>query len=165
MNTTKLKSILKFSFIITTILFLSIGQSLSFVFASTTANLETQYLEDGSYFETLTEETPSNISLFSTTKNKSASRTKAYHSSSGAILWSITIHATFSYNGSSSKCTSCSSTKKVNNSNWKVSLSTCTKSANSASVSGTGKKYSNGALIKTISETSKLSCKANGTLY
>ena len=59
--------------------------------------------------------------------------TAYYKNKSGAVLWSVSIKATFSYNGTSSKCISCSPSASAPAKSWSIkSLSSSTK-GNSAS--------------------------------
>ena len=66
-----------------------------------------EIFDDGSYIESSTEE---NIvaTLSRSSSTKSAKRTYTYKTSSGKILWTITVTGTFTYNGSSSSCTKAS---------------------------------------------------------
>lgn len=68
----------------------------------------------------------SDIATYSSSKTRTGSKTKTYYSSDDKKLWSITVTGTFTYNGSSSKCTSCSGTKSIYSDSWKVDITSAT---------------------------------------
>lgn len=73
------------------------------------------------------------LSLQSADKQITKTKTAYYKNKSGAVLWSVSIKATFSYNGTSSKCISCSPSASAPAKSWSIkSLSSSTK-GNSAS--------------------------------
>ena len=63
-----------------------------------------EYLDNGDYIETIiTDDTAnSGISLYAT-NTITKTKTRYYKNSSGTVLWSVAIKATFSYNGSYNK--------------------------------------------------------------
>lgn len=70
---------------------------------------ETVRLENGDYLETVIVDVPtisSGISTFSTTKTVTKTKTTSYKNANGSTLWSVSIRASFTYNGSTSRCTS-----------------------------------------------------------
>lgn len=94
-----------------------------------------EILENGDYIETIIEDTDtgiSDISSFSTTKSITKIKRTNYKNASGDILWYVAITATFSYNGSTSKCTSCSHSASAPASNWTIKSVSSSKSENSA---------------------------------
>ena len=91
----------------------------TFVFPSQT---ETIPLEDGDYLETTILDAPtipSSVSLFSTSKTITKTKITKYKNSNGTVLWSVSIKATFTYNGSTAKCTSCSHSTTCPTKTWK----------------------------------------------
>ena len=111
------------------------------------------------------EEMPTQPSLSRATKTKTASKTVYCNDSNGNVLWSLQIVATFSYTGSSSKCTSAKAAATSNSSYWKTSMSSCTRSGNKATATAVGKKYSSkGVLLQTVNKSVTISCSANGTI-
>lgn len=61
---------------------------------------------DGSYIKSvLIDDSTDCSSLARKTSTKTGRRVYSYESSSGKLLWTITITGTFSYTGSSAKCT------------------------------------------------------------
>lgn len=104
------------------------------------------------------------ISTFATTKTKSGSKTVKYRNSKGDVLWSFTVSASFTYNGSSATCTSVSTGKQINDTAWKLSNITKSKSSNVAKGSVTAKEYFLGVPFNSVTEDLQLKCSANGTL-
>lgn len=84
-------------------------------------NRTIEYLDNGDYIETIIsdDETDSEISLFST-KSITKTKTSYFKNSIGTVLWSVAIKATFSYNGKSATCTSCSHITTAPASNWSI---------------------------------------------
>ena len=131
---------------------------------SNTHPAEYEYFDDGSYIVTTITEEPT-VSFARATSTKTASKTATYKSSSGASLWSVTVTGTFSYNGSSAKCTAVTGSASSNSSYWKVSSPSCSKSNASASATATGKQYNtSGTITRSVSRTATLSCSASGKL-
>lgn len=77
---------------------------------------------DGSYIKSvLIDDSTDCSSLARKTSTKTGRRVYSYESSSGKLLWTITITGTFSYTGSSSKCTKSEISTTCPASNWKLS--------------------------------------------
>ena len=115
---------------------------LSTVNVPTVKAAEEDTSDDTLTFVEVIEEMPTQPSMSRATKTKSAVKTVLCNDSNGKTLWSLQIAATFSYTGSSSKCTSAKASVTSNSSSWKVSVSSCTRSGNKATASAVGKKYS-----------------------
>lgn len=102
--------------------------------AQTVEKTETtiQYLDNGDYIETVITyyETNSRVAT------KSGSKTSTYNSG-GEDKWSVTVNGTFTYNGTTSSCTSSSRSTSVYASNWSIKSSTASKSGNCASATAT----------------------------
>ena len=115
--------------------------------------------DDSLTFVEIIEEIPTQPSM------SRAIKTVLCNDSNGKTLWSLQIAATFSYTGSSSKCTSAKAAVTSNSSSWKVSVSSCTRSGNKATATAVGKKYSSkGVLLQTVNKSVTISCSANGTI-
>lgn len=71
--------------------------------STSTIDVTREYLDDGSYFETVI---TSNSNARSTIKN--ASKTSTYKNASGQTLWYAKVTANFYFDGSTSSCTSSS---------------------------------------------------------
>lgn len=122
-----------------------------------------EYLDDGSYIiTTITEEKTSYSAYASFTK--SGSKITTYTGSDGEVKWTATLRGTFTYTGSSATCTASNITFSSNDSNWKATSATASRSSNKAIGDITVKHYVLGIPIKTIEATIILTCSANGTL-
>ncbi len=138
---------------------------LSTVNVPTVKAAEEDTSDDTLTFVEVIEEMPTQPSMSRATKTKSAVKTVLCNDSNGKTLWSLQIAATFSYTGSSSKCTSAKASVTSNSSSWKVSVSSCTRSGNKATANAVGKKYSSkGVLLQTVTKSVTISCSANGTI-
>lgn len=137
------------------------------VFAQTDNTQSTiEYLEDGSYFETVIEDEATidnQIFALSASTTKTKSKTVYYKNSDGDTMWYVKVTGTFKYDGDTAKCTSASVTAASKNSNWKVSNKSSSATGNKAKASATGKKYYSGNVIKTINKTVTLTCSPTGT--
>ena len=77
----------------------------------------------------------------------------------------VTVTGTFSYNGSSAKCTAVTGRASSNSSYWKVSSLSCSKLNTLASATATSKQYDTSwAITRSVSRTVTLSCSASGKL-
>ena len=124
------------------------------------SNIEIEMLSDGSYFETsIIEEPDTRVS-----NTKSATKTVNYKNSKGNILWSVSVHGTFTYTGSSSKCISSTVSAISHDNNWKITSKSSSKSGNKATAKATAKLYQSGIAIQTINRTVTLTCSANGNM-
>mgnify|MGYP003373338261 CR=1 FL=1 len=157
-----MKKFIKHSFIF--IFLLSVLFSPISVYANDTIlSSQKEYLENGDYFEITTIEHDTN-SFFATSKTITASRTAKYVTSSGKVCWSVTVTVTFTYNGSTSKCTASKVSAISNNSNWRIASKNSSRSGNTASATATANLYKGSKIIKTATKTVTLSCSKNGTL-
>ncbi len=126
-------------------------------------NLTNTYIKANEYYyeETIEVIETSNARATST---KTGKKTGSYKTSSGKVLWSVSVTGTFTYNGSTSSCTKASVSTINNSENWKLSDVTSSKSGNTAVASVKAKCYLNGDLISSTSKTVKLTCDKNGNL-
>lgn len=72
---------------------------------------------DGTYV-VITTEIGDEINLRDGRSSRSASKTYTCRSNSGSTLWTFTLNASFSYNGSSSSAQGASTTYSIKNSSW-----------------------------------------------
>lgn len=133
--------------------------------ASTISNNQTEIttLENGDYLETTISDVPissTKISLFSTTKSITKTKTVKYKSQDGTTLWYVAIKATFSYNGSTSKCTSCTPSAAAPASTWSIKSLSSSKSGNSATA--TAIATHSGIISKDFTKSVTISCDKNG---
>lgn len=153
--------------IMTTLLF-SMVFCISANAAETSENTKTtvEILENGDYIETvIIDYTAAGNSDYSinATQTKTGRKTSNYKNSSGAVLWSVSVTGTFSYNGTTSTCTSCSHSTTAPSSAWTIKSASHSKSGNTATARATAtQKTSTGT--KDFSMSVTLKCSANGTL-
>ncbi len=101
---------------------------------------------------------------FSTLQSNSHTITKTkttnIKNTNGAILWSVSITATFTYDGSTSRCISCSPSAETYSSSWTIQSTSSSKSGNSATAVATA----NYASLKNYTQSVTISCSKNGTV-
>lgn len=115
--------------------------------------------EDGSYLIVTTEE----VSVRST-NTRVANRHLTYYNSSDEVLWKATLSASFTYNGTTSTCTSANCSVTVNDSAWYVVSKSASYSGNTATANLTmGKKFL-GITIDKPEYTITLTCDKDGNL-
>lgn len=130
---------------------------------SNTYPAEYEYFDDGSYIVTTITESSSILTRAS--GSKTASKTSKYYSSSGSALWSVTVTGSFSYTGSSAKCTSSSVSANSYSSLWKINSKSASKSGATAKATAKAYQYdSNGKYITSVTKTVGLTCSINGSL-
>lgn len=149
-----MKNLFKSLLIISCIIFSNTSVS-AYTFPITSS--EIVYQEDGSYF--VTEIIYSSVSTYSTS-TISGTKHSSYYSSSGKLLWKLSVTGTFSYTGSSSTCTASQCSVSNIASNWSVVSKSASKSKNTASASATMHQSGGGNVSKTV----KLSCSSTGNL-
>lgn len=124
-------------------------------------------LDNGDYFETIIMDVPSDnplISTLSTSKTITKTKTTYYKNSKGTILWSVSIKATFTYNGTTSKCTSCSHSTTAPSPSWAIKKSSSSKSKNSATANATAVRTATNGDTNTVSKSVTIKCSPNGTV-
>lgn len=123
----------------------------------------TEVFPDGSYIESCIEEDSLTIVPFSTS-TKSGTKTDSYKHSDGSILWSITVHGKFTYDGSTSRCVVSSISTTCPSSYWKLSNKSASKTDATAKASATAKRYLENKVVQTINRSVQLTCNKNGKL-
>ena len=123
---------------------------------------EIEYLDDGSYFETvITTESNSGMTTLSS-KSVTKTKTSYYKISNGTILWYVKVTGTFTYGNGSSKCTSSSVTAESKSGAWKITSKSASKSGNKATAKATAKRYYGGSVAETKNKTVTLTCSPSG---
>ena len=123
---------------------------------------EIEYLDDGSYFETvITTESNSGMNTLSS-KSVTKTKTSYYKNSNGTILWYVKVTGTFTYGNGSSKCTSSSVTAESKSGAWKITSKSASKSGNKATAKATAKRYYGGSVAETKNKTVTLTCSPSG---
>lgn len=101
--------------------------------ATTLTETSIEMLDNGDYIETI-------ITYYDTNTRaatKSGSKTSNYKNSDGDTLWSVTVNGTFTYNGTTSSCTSVSRSASAYADGWSIKSSSCSKSGNCATATAT----------------------------
>ncbi len=124
----------------------------------------TEIYEDGSY-DVITTSSLYTISELRNAKGtKSETKTNEHHNADGSLAWKASITASFTYNGTTSSCTSVSKSTTIYKSSWKCTASSCSKSGAMATGSFTFKYYVLGIPVKTVNKTLTLTCDKNGNI-
>ena len=117
-----------------------------------------EYLEDGSYYETIIISTPTRSAI------RNASKTSTYKNSSGTALWYAKVTADFYFDGKTSSCTSSSASGGSYVSTWKILSKSSSRTGNVGSATVTAGAYLNGAYVGSITQKLLLACDKNGNL-
>lgn len=128
---------------------------------------QVEYLEDGSKIVTCVYEDvgTQGIAPAATTVTKSGSKTTTAYDGDGDVLYSLTVHGTFSVvTGSSATCTASSYSYTAPGSGWSLKTGSATKSANKATANGTFVKKVLGITTQTKTASVTLTCSTGGTL-
>lgn len=116
-------------------------------------------LADGSYFETIIVSEQSPFMMYQANKSVTKTKTTYYKDSKGTVKWSVSIKATFTYNGKSATCISCSHST-THAKDWTIKSSSSKKSGNSATATAVA-CYSSYSISRSVT----LTCSANGKVY
>lgn len=115
--------------------------------------------DDGSYIEIHVEETGARA-----TNTKSGSKTYSYYDSNDNLEWKAKLSASFTYNGTTSSCTSASCTVTVYESNWYEYSNTTTRNGSTATTALVmGRKFL-GITVSKPEYTITLTCDKDGNL-
>lgn len=128
----------------------------------TVQSVTVEYLEDGSCYETVItvdDNENGDSGIMSTAKTRTGSKKTSYKNKSGDVLWYVKVTGKFTYNGSTSKCTSASASAVSNSSSWKIIDKSSSRSGNKAIGKATAKEQST-SLTRTVT----LSCSKTGKL-
>lgn len=127
---------------------------------------ETVVLENGDYLETVITDVPtlsSGISTFSTTRSVTKTKTTSYKTAKGVTLWSVSIRASFTYNGSTARCTSYSHSTTCPAQSWRIKSVSSGKSGNSATAVATATHFI-GNTSNDYTRSVTIYCSSNGTV-
>ena len=106
-------------------------------------NVEIEYLEDGYYTVTYIENNSiivPDASTQATTVTKT--KTKNFLNSAGEVMWYVKVQGTFTYDGSTSKCTSVAHKAAAKGSTWSIVSASSSKSGNTATAKATARHTS-----------------------
>lgn len=177
MKKTKLPKTLLFSLALTSLLGfnntayandeLSLDNQIEII-TSTVDSSSTELLDNGDYIETVISSELSlpdnilNISTLSTSKTTTKTKTTYYKNSFGSVMWSVSIKATFTYNGSTSKCTRCSHSTTAPGKSWSIKSSSSSKSGNKATAKATATHTDSDGSKNNITKSVTISCSPSG---
>lgn len=128
--------------------------------AADTSKTEIEYLEDGSYIITTTQEV-----YVRATNTKVGTRTKSQYDSDNVLDWQVILRGEFTYTGTSSTCTSSTISVNIYDSAYSKVSSSSSKSGNTANGSATISRKVLGVTVATNTYPLSLSCDKNGNLY
>lgn len=100
----------------------------------------------------------------STRSNRSGMKVVTYKNGDNP-LWSISITASFTYNGVTSTCISATPDASVVNTNWRKDSLSSSYSGNSATATGTFSCFAGSIYVGSITRDVTLSCDKDGVLY
>lgn len=104
-----------------------------------------------------------NASTSSTTQTTTKSKTTYVKNSSGTVLWYVTVKATFTYNGLTSKCTSSSATASAPASGWSITSCTVSRSGNTATATAKA-LCSTATASRSYTKSVTIKCSATGVV-
>ena len=162
-----MKKVLSFLLIIISVIFTSTNASAVVSTPKLYEQRSIEYINSDLYVETvITGETNHNtyISTFATNKTITRTKTNYYKNNSGKVLWTVSVTGTFTYNGVTSKCISCSHSTTSPGAYWTIKSSTSYKAANYATASATATYTGNTGAAKDYSRTVMLQCDEDGNV-
>lgn len=121
--------------------------------------LETVYYDDGSY---MTVEIITNMAR--TTWSVTGSKQYTYYDGNSVSQWKAVLTGTFTYDGSSSNCTSSNVDVTIYDSSWYVISQFASKTGNKANASVTMGEKLVGGTVTRVPVNLSLECDANGNL-
>ncbi len=98
-----------------------------------------------------------------TSKTITKTKTVNTKASDGTTLWSASITATFTYNGTTSKCISCSHNAKSYAKTWTIKSISSKKNDNTATATAIA-THSYGNISKDFTQTITITCSKNGAI-
>ena len=134
--------------------------------SDTTASSTIEMLDNGYYYEIIIEdnETPVSIVPRATTQYVTKTKTTQLKNSSGTVLWSVSIKATFSYDGTTSKCTSCTPSATAYASSWAIKNVSSSKSGNSATATAVATHTVIFGITQDTTKSVTIKCSATGVV-
>lgn len=135
-----------------------------------TISTEIELLDNGDYIETVisTDESLAdsilNVSTLATTKTITKTKTSYYKNAAGSVMWSVSIKGTFTYNGSTSKCTKCSHSTTAPGKSWSIKSCTSSKSGNKATAKAVATHKSSSGATANYTKSVTITCSAKGVV-
>ncbi len=141
-----------------TVLSLSVGAA-----SENYSVVDIECLNNGDYIETVISDIDEQVVPSVGRASKSITKTRYYKNSEGTVLWSVSITGTFTYNGTTSTCTSCSHKTTSPASAWSITSSSHSKSGNTATARATA-TYETATTSKDYQMSISIKCSASGTI-
>ena len=94
-------------------------------------------------------------------KTITKTKTTQVKAKDGTVLWSVSITATFTYNGKSSNCISCSHNAASYAKTWSIKSVSSEKNGNTATATASV-THSNGSISQDFSQSVTIECSKNG---
>lgn len=132
----------------------------------TVSSATIEVLDNGYYYETIIEDEENTTipSSRATTQYVTKTKTTQLKNSAGDVLWSVSIKATFSYDGSTSKCTSCTPSATAYASSWSIKSVTSSKSGNSATATAVATHTFIFGISQDTTKSVTIKCSATGVV-
>lgn len=127
--------------------------------ATESTKVTIEKLDNGDYIETIITYNENDDRA----ATRSGSKTNNYKNSDGETLWSITVNGTFTYNGTTSSCTSVSRSAAAYADGWSIKNSSSSKSGNCATANATA-TYKSLLISRDYTMTVNLYCSPYGIL-
>lgn len=118
-----------------------------------------EYLSDGSFYKTIIYEE----NILSRATHTSSKITTFYNADKEA-MWYVKVTGTFSYNGSTSKCTSATANAGSYVNTWRIASKSASHSGSTAMATATAERLFVGVTVETLTKSVSLSCDKNGNL-
>ena len=133
---------------------------------TTERNCYINFEAEGYYFETLIEEveTPSSFATRATEKTITRKKTTQMKNSAGDVLWYVSATATFTYDGTTARCISCTPNAGSNHSAWAIRSTTSSINGNSGTATATARYTSPLGTTQDITQAATLTCTAYGVV-
>ena len=104
--------------------------------------VDIEYLDNGDYIVTTIEDSSiilPDASTNATTVTKT--KTSSFYNSAGDVMWYIKVQGTFTYDGTTSKCTSSAHKAAAIGTTWSILSASNSKSGNTATATATARHY------------------------
>ena len=118
-----------------------------------------EYLSDGSFYETITY-----VNNEMTRGSRTSSKITTFYNGDKKAMWYVKVTATFTYNGSTSKCTSATADAESYVNTWRIDRKSASRGGNSATATATAQRLVAGTVVETVTKSVTLSCDKNGNL-
>lgn len=103
------------------------------------------------------------LAVNSTSKTITKTKTSRSYSKNGTLLWSVSIKATFTYNGTTSQCISYSHSASAPAKSWKIKSVSSSKKGNSATAVGVA-THKDGSNSKDYTRSITIKCSKDGVV-